>query len=146
MTCDVQSLVAITILRYQLPRGNVTSLFELLTRFRRCDTVKPRDRVYAFMGLCREDELRANQVDYGAGIEDIFIRQVLVHIKTFNNLDILNACTEASRLERRNTGYETPDGLWIDLDNPAWARVTSLRLPTWVPNWTSPRTKWLRSP
>jgi hypothetical protein len=49
------------------------------------------------MGICREDELHANQVNYGAGIEDIFIRQVLVHIKTFNNLDILNASTEASR-------------------------------------------------
>jgi hypothetical protein len=146
MTCDVESLVAITILRYRLPRGIVTSLFELLTRFRRCDTVKPRDRVYAFMGLCREDELRANRVNYGAGIEDIFKRQVLTHIKTFNNLDILNACTEASRLKRRNTRYETPDGLWIDPDDPAWARVTSLRLPTWVPNWTSPRTQWLLGP
>jgi hypothetical protein len=71
------------------------------------------------MGLCREDELRANQVDYRAGIKDIFIRQVLVHIKTFNNLDILNACTEASRTERRNTRYKTSDGLRIDLDDPA---------------------------
>jgi hypothetical protein len=147
MTCDVESLVAIAILRYRLPRSINTSLFELLTRFRRCDTVKARDRVYAFMGLCREDELRENQVDYRAEIEDIFIRQVWVHIKTFNNLDILNASTEASRVKRRNTPYEAPDGLRIDPDDPAWARVDStLRLPTWVPNWTSPRTQWLLGP
>jgi hypothetical protein len=51
------------------------------------------------------------------------------------------------RAQRRNTQYKTPDGLRIDPDDPAWARVdSSLRLPTWVPNWTSPRTLWLLGP
>jgi hypothetical protein len=100
MTCDVESLLAIAILRYRRLRGIGMSLFDLLARVRRCDTMGPPDRVYAVMGLCGEEELHENQVDYRGEIEDIFIRQVLVHIKTFNDLDVLNACTESSRLER----------------------------------------------
>jgi len=131
MTTDVESACAIVILRYRLPRSINTTLFEMLTRFRRCDTVKLRDRVYALMGICDEDELRANQLNYRAGIEEIFIRQVLVHIKTFKNLDVPNACNEASRIERRHTSYEAPNGIWVYPDDPAWPRVTQLpKLPT----------------
>jgi hypothetical protein len=62
-------------------------------------------------------------------------------------LDILCVCQERVRIERRRGGYWHRNGLFIDPDPPEWAVMIPLpKLPTWAPNWSSPRGEWFLGP
>jgi hypothetical protein len=71
-TFDPETVIAVGLLRYRRHRRMYTTLSELLTKFRRCNTVKERDRVYTFLGICDQEEMLQNRVDYGRGIVNIF--------------------------------------------------------------------------
>jgi hypothetical protein len=144
---DAEALTGIWILRYRLQQGLDTPLFEMLSRCRRCNTVKRRDRVFALLGICQKAEAQSNKVGYEDKIEDIFTRQMLSHVKIWKDLNILCVCNEETRISRPKERYQQPNGLFVNPDDPEWATVATLpKLPTWVPNWTSPRTWWKLGP
>jgi hypothetical protein len=97
--------------------------------------------------LCNHNEAIIVQPDYDVAIEEILRRQVFAHLRVWKNLDILCVCNEAIRIERRQEKYWLPNGVCVDPDPREWAQVLPLpSLPTWIPNWTSPRTMWHLGP
>ena len=148
-TTDIEAIAGIGMLRERLKERTPITLFETLVRFRRCNTVKGRDRIFSFLGLCSDAEARSIRINYNDDIQlyEIFKQQVLAHIATWHNLDILCVCQERVRIERRRDGYWHPNGLHIAPDPPDWAVMVPLpNLPTWVPNWSSPRGEWFLGP
>jgi hypothetical protein len=151
LVTDVEPMMSIGKLRRRLAeKGNATStnMLELLTRFRRCASSNPHDRIYSFLGLCSEKEALGNPINYSYPIEDVFMKVVISHIRVFHNLDFLNTCTQAARTLHRidNTAYWLGD-VKILPDNPNWARMIELpHLPTWTPNWTSYHIDWRLGP
>ena len=151
LVTDVEPMMSIGKFRRRLTqKGNAasTNMLELLTRFRRCASGKPHDRIYSFLGLCSEQEASGNPIDYAYPIEVIFMNVVITHIRVFHNLDFLNTCTQVARILHRidNTAYWLGN-VKVLPDNPNWARMAELpSLPTWTPNWTSYRTDWRLGP
>ena len=142
---DIDIITAISNLRNRLQGGNDISLLELLIRFRRSNSVKAQDRIFALFGLCSVDEANHIPLDYREhlSLEQLFKQQVVAHIKRWKNLDVLCVCEEKVRIERRTQRYQLPNGIFINPDPPDWAVMTPItKLPTWTPNWTSPHCDW----
>ena len=142
---DIDVITAISNLRNRLQTGNDISLLELLIRFRRSNSVKARDRIFALLGLCSFDEASHIRLDYQEhfSLEHLFKQQVVAHIKRWKNLDFLCVSQERVRIERRTQRYRLPNGIFINPDPPGWAVMIPItKLPTWTPNWTSPHCYW----
>ncbi|KAK5083204.1 hypothetical protein LTR05_007088 [Lithohypha guttulata] len=146
-TADVETIGAINIFQFRRKRGMEISLFEALTRNRRCNTLKHRDRVFAFRAMCSNKEAeRLRALDYTTDIKHIFTQQTLCHLELWDNLDILCVCHHMVRRVPPKVMFEK-DGMLSFPDNPIHAQAEPLaKLPTWVPNWTSPRTMWRLGP
>ncbi|KAL8386857.1 hypothetical protein RB595_010339 [Gaeumannomyces hyphopodioides] len=89
------------------------------------DATDPRDKVYAFLGLCRA--VQTGWVDYSLSVEETYQAAARQCIAFTKRLDVLFYCHPAE-------GAQTSDGSRrrrADAeDRPA------LRLPSWVPDWT----------
>ena len=146
-TADVLPTFGITQLRLRNSQGKMsTNLLELLIRFRRSDSTRFEDRIFALLGLCEPHELDANRPDYSIGPAQVLKRFALAYIRIFKNLNILNVCTQASRVERRKEKY-LRNGLWVYPEPAGMPQMCALPdLPTWVPNFTSFRAEWLLGP
>ena len=95
-TTDIEAIAGIGILRERLQQGRPIPLLEALVRFRRCNTVKERDRIFSLVGLCSDAEAHRIRISYNDDLrlDDLFKNQVVAHIATWNNLDILCICQE----------------------------------------------------
>ena len=124
------------------------SMWELLTGFRRQDSTEPHDRIFALLGLCRADEAAMYAIDYSLPLEETFMQVVINHIRLHGNLDILSACCQAVRIQRKNETYtDTASGMDIFPDPAGLPKSIYLpNLPTWTPNWTSQHTWWILGP
>ena len=116
---------------------------DVLSDFRRYDTSNPLDRIYALLGLCKEDERAANRPDYGISIFDALIRLTVSHITVHNDLDILCLATESARIPSNTEPYREGDPK-IDPVPTKFSEATFIAdLPTWVPNLTSIHSEWM---
>jgi hypothetical protein len=115
---------------------------DVLSEFRECDTSKPLDRIYALLGLCKEEERVANLPDYTLSIEAALIRLAVSHVRINKDLDILCIATLAARIFRSAEPY------WHEhikiTCTPAYCpqEIFLPHLPTWVPNLTSYFSSW----
>ena len=146
---DIEAIAGIGMLRERLLQKKHITLLETLVRFRRCGTVKGRDRIFAFLGLCSDAEAQRIRINYERSmqLDDLFKQQVITHIATWNNLDVLCVCQERVRIERRQQKVLAPRR---SLHRSRSARLAVMmplaNLPTWAPNWTSPRGEWFLGP
>jgi hypothetical protein len=87
-------------------------LIQLLELYRFTESGDPRDKVYAFIGLSAEQEMRPLKVDYGLTGEEVFTETVQYLLASTNSLEIFS-------LKKNDLGA-----------------VKTLKLPSWVPDFT----------
>lgn len=115
---------------------------DVLSEFRECDTSNPLDRIYALLGLCKEDERTANRPDYNLSIKDALTHLAVSHIRINNDLDILCIATLAARIFRPVEPY-WHGHIKVSRAPARCPQETFIPdLPTWVPNLTSYYCQW----
>ena len=115
---------------------------DVLHDYRHCATSNPLDRIYALLGLCKDEERASNFPDYDISIADALIRLTISHISVNNDLDILCIAKKSARIKRTTEAY------WeghikinpIPADMPEATFISDL--PSWVPNLTSFHSGW----
>jgi hypothetical protein len=114
----------------------------VLSDFRECATSDPLDRIYALIGLCKEEERAGNRPDYEISIADALIRLTIGHINVNKDLDILCIATRSGRVKRTTKSYA--EGRIEILPVPAHLpeAIFIPDLPTWVPSLTSVYSRW----
>lgn len=87
---------------------------ELLRNQAKLKCADPRDRVFAVLSMCREDEMGGNiKVDYSKTVEQVYRDFTLKQIMHMHSLEILSSCA-----------LNSEGGLG--------------QLPSWVPDWRRP--------
>ncbi|KAM0799809.1 heterokaryon incompatibility protein-domain-containing protein [Usnea florida] len=86
---------------------------DILEATKYCTYSDPRDRVYAMLSLIYPHEIAGFDSDYSKSTEEVFRTFVMNHISTKGNLNLLSQC---------------------ELREPK-----SIKVPSWVPDWTVPR-------
>jgi hypothetical protein len=86
------------------------TLLDLVEETRHFGSTMPVDKIYAILGLVRDDDIT---VDYNARPEDVYQQFAVRHLAPQQNLDILCHCVISKE-------------------------PRSLDLPSWVPDWTRP--------
>ena len=90
-----------------------SSLLELLVQFWDSECTDARDKVYSVLSLCQDQEvLRSVPVDYSEPVADIYTKTAKVLLRTMGDLDLLS--------------YSVGN-----------CQLGPLRLPTWVPDWST---------
>ena len=95
-----------------LDHGFVSTLLDVLTRFREMEATDPRDKIYGLLSLVSEKHPLSP--DYNRTYQEVFTDVAIFLINSSENLDIL--CQSA----------------WSEIQNPE-----SIGLPSWVPDFTS---------
>ncbi|EJT77131.1 hypothetical protein GGTG_07043 [Gaeumannomyces tritici R3-111a-1] len=100
-----------------IPLSHITALF------RGRDSTDPRDKIYAFLGLCRGIE--TDWVDYTLSIEATYEAAARQCILSSKHLDVLSFCHFYQ--------IATPEIRWPNRNAPS---VHLSSIPSWLPNWT----------
>jgi hypothetical protein len=74
------------------------------------DSPDPRDKIYAVPGLARESDRDAIPIDYGSGIEQLYIDVIWHIISTERNLEIIGSLTTSAGPYRLGSPNFSPDG------------------------------------
>jgi hypothetical protein len=69
----------------------------MLFHNRACESTDPRDRVYAVLGIVKDDEAKGLEPDYSMQKEDVFTAAVESLIHNTRSLDVLSACQDPER-------------------------------------------------
>jgi hypothetical protein len=76
--------------RLEYQRNGVFSLPMLLWRFKDRVTIDPRDRIFAFLGLCNQSELNSLQISYDLPPEEVSFQTSQWILQNFKPLDLLS--------------------------------------------------------
>jgi hypothetical protein len=69
----------------------------MLFHNRACESTDPRDRVYAVLGIVKDDEIKGLQPDYSLQKEEVFRAAVESLIHNTRSLDVLSACQDPEK-------------------------------------------------
>lgn len=100
------------------PRGCPRSFLAALHHCRRRQCTDPRDRIYGMLGMEFTGQRELSSLlppDYSISVENLFVELVGVQIRLTKTLDVLSYALSKT---------------------PAENSESSLRLPSWVPDWT----------
>ncbi|KAL1634675.1 hypothetical protein SLS58_010574, partial [Diplodia intermedia] len=110
----------------------IKDLVSLLTVARSCLSTDPRDKIYALLGIFKNNEKIHISMDYNKPVQELYVEISWHVINTYGHLELLSDA-EAGDSPRR----------WKGLSNPSGFQV---RLPTWVPDYSQhPRLRSLAS-
>lgn len=114
-------------LRDQVGRNTnyLRSLEEVITRFYHTETRDPRDKIYALLGLVKQDGLDAIEVSYDISAPDLYLKVMDVIARSYTNYSLLSFA-----------GLAAPRPLFKDVPN----------IPSWLPDFSTPpcHTTWAR--
>lgn len=100
-------------------RPNYFSITDLRYRIRGALCTDPRDYVYGLLFILAEFRPLAITPDYSKSLGEVYQGVVLRHIDTSGNMALLEACGD----DPSDPEHSPPPG--------------NIKLPSWVPNWTS---------